>query len=255
MTSRERKLYSPLIYAHRGASKIAPENTLPSFELAADMKADGIELDIQITKDGHLVVIHDDKIDRTSNGTGLVCEHNLCDLKKLDFGSWKSAEYAKETIPLLSDVIKLAKKRDLLLDIEIKPSLRSIEVEEKVITICKSLDIVDRVVVSSFNHYCLRNIKKECKAIETAILYQSGIINAGAYARRTVKANGIHPHKYAIVAECIKSAVKNGMKIRPWMIESEDIFIKLAQIKYITAVVTNKPDVMRKILDENSKKL
>ena len=245
-----KKTYNTLIYAHRGASNAAPENTMASFELAHQMKADGLELDVQLTADGHVVVIHDDEVDRTSNGSGIVEKLNYSDIKKLDFGSWKSNDFKGEKIPDLTDVCKFIKDKNMLLNIEIKPTLRSAEIEAKVIDICKSYDIVEQVVVSSFNHYCLRSIKKQFKQIETAILYQSGIINAGSYANHTVKADGIHPHQYAIVAECVKSAVKNGMKIRPWTVDDAEIFKRIAGIKYITGVITNKPDVMRKVLSE-----
>jgi len=246
-------MHKPLIYAHRGASKVAPENTMSAFELAYDMKADGLELDVQLTKDGHVVVVHDDTVDRTSNGKGVVEELYYDDLKKLDFGSWKDNQYVGESIPLLKDICKFVKDKNMLLNIEIKPTMKSSEIEEKVIDICKSFDVVDLVVVSSFNHYCLKSIKKQCKEIDTAILYQSGIIKAGRYARHTVKADGIHPHKHAIVAECVRSAVKNGIKIRPWTVDNVNLFKKLAKVKYITGVITNKPDAMINALDEMNK--
>ncbi|MEX1377383.1 MAG: glycerophosphodiester phosphodiesterase [Eubacteriales bacterium] len=248
-----KRIYNTLIYAHRGASYAAPENTMAAFELAYQMKADGLELDVQLTADGHVVVIHDDEVDRTSNGTGIVERLNYSDIKAMDFGSWKSNEFKGEKIPDLVDVCKLIKDKNMLLNIEIKPTVRSSEIEAKVIDICKSFDIVEQVVISSFDHYCLRRIKKQFKQIETAILYQSGIINAGAYAKRTVKADGIHPHQYAIVAECVKSAVKNGMKIRPWTVDDVEIFKRIAKVKYITGVITNKPDVMRNTLDNMNK--
>lgn len=247
------KIYSPLIYAHRGASNDAPENTMPSFELAYQYGADGLELDVQLTKDGEVVVIHDDEVDRTSNGSGLVEKMYYKDLKKLDFGSWKDEKFKGVQIPKLIDVCQLVKDKNMLLNIEIKPTLRSSEIEQKVIEICKSYDIVKQVVISSFNHYCLRNIKKQFSELETAILYQSGMIKAARYAKYTVKADGIHPHKYAIVAEAVKSAALNGIKIRPWTVDSPEIFRRLARVKYITGVITNRPDVMRKTLNEITK--
>ena len=243
-------MHQPKIYAHRGASFDAPENTMAAFELAAQMGTDGFELDVILTKDGELVVIHDDAIERTSNGSGIVEEMYYSDLKQLDFGSWKAPEFKGESIPLLSDVCKLIKDKNLLLNIEIKPTKKSKEIEEKVISTCKSFGIVENVVVSSFNHYCLRSIKKQCKKIETAILYKSGIIKASSYARRVVKADGIHPHKYAITKECIKNAAINRIKIRPWTVDEVDFLKKIADIKYISGIITNRPDLMRKTLDE-----
>ena len=249
---KTKKHFAPLIYSHRGASKYAPENTMWAFNLAKDIGADGIELDVQLTKDSQVVVIHDDKVDRTSNGMGVVEQMYYSDLKQLDFGSWKHSKFKGEPIPLLSDVCKLAKDRNLLLNIEIKPTLRASEIGEKIISIVKSSDLVDSVVVSSFDHYCIKNIKMQCNKIETAIIYKSGIIKASRYAKHTVKADGIRPYKYAVVAECIKNAALNGMKIRPWIVDSPELFKKLARIKYITGVITDYPDVLRKTLDEIS---
>ncbi|MBN2880195.1 MAG: glycerophosphodiester phosphodiesterase [Clostridia bacterium] len=251
---KTKKIHKPLIYAHRGASADAPENTMASFELAAQYEADGIELDVILTKDGEVVVIHDDDVDRTSNGKGTVEQMYYSDIKALDFGSWKGSEFKGEKIPLLTDVCRLVKDKNMLLNIEIKPTVRSSEIEDKVISICKSMDLVDQVVISSFNHYCMRSIKKKFSKLETAILYQSGIMKAGRYARHTVKADGIHPHKYAVVAECVKSAALNGIKIRPWTVDSPAIFQKMAGIKYITGVITNRPDIMRKALNEITNK-
>lgn len=240
----------PKIYAHRGASHDAPENTMTAFELANEMGADGFELDVVLTKDSQVVVIHDDAVDRTSDGSGMVEEMYYSDLKKLDFGSWKAPEFKGESIPLLNDVCKLVKDKNLLLNIEIKPTRKSAEIEEKVISMCKSFDIVENVVVSSFNHYCLRSIKKQCKELETAILYQSGIIKASRYARHVVKADGIHPHKHALTKECIKNAALNKIKIRPWTVDEVDLAKKMAEIKYINGLITNRPDVIKKALNE-----
>ena len=244
------KIYTPKIYAHRGASNAAPENTMAAFELAKDMGADGIELDVVLTKDSEIVVIHDDSIDRTSNGKGVVEDMYYSDLKKLDFGSWKNEQFKGEPIPLLNDVCKLVKDSNILLNIEIKPTVKSDEIEDKIISMIKSYDIVNQIIISSFNHYCLRSIKKKFSDVETGILYQSGIIKAARYARHTVKADGIHPHKYAVLKETVKCAAMNNMKIRPWTVDSPDLFKKMAKVKYISGVITNKPDVMLKALDE-----
>lgn len=247
---KTKNINRPKIYAHRGASYDAPENTMAAFELATQNGADGFELDVVLTKDSQIVVIHDDTVDRTSNGNGIVEEMYYSDLKKLDFGSWKSPEFKGEPILLLNDVCKMVKDKNLLLNIEIKPTRKSGEIEEKVISMCKSFDIVENVVISSFNHYCLRSIKKQCREIETAILYQSGIIKASSYAKRVVKADGIHPHKHAITKECIKNAALNRTKIRPWTVDDPELAKKLAGIKYISGIITNRPHVIKKAIDE-----
>ena len=99
---------NPLIWAHRGASGSAPENTLVAFQRAIDLGADGIELDVQITKDGELVVCHDEKIDRTSNGKGWLKDYTLEELKQFDFNQ-QFPEYGYQQIPTMKEVLELIK--------------------------------------------------------------------------------------------------------------------------------------------------
>lgn len=96
---------SPLIIAHRGASKQAPENTMSAFQRALELGADGIELDVHMSADGYLVVIHDETADRTSNSNGLIKDKTLSELKSLDFGSWFSEDFKDEKIPELEEVL------------------------------------------------------------------------------------------------------------------------------------------------------
>ena len=110
---------STQIWAHRGASAYAPENTLEAFQLALDMGADGIELDIQLSADGELMVLHDDTIDRTSSGTGRLSDMTLWQLKELDF-SMGMSQYAGARIPTLREVYRLLAKRDVIVNVEIK---------------------------------------------------------------------------------------------------------------------------------------
>ena len=109
----------PLIWAHRGASGHAPENTLEAFQKAIDMKADGVELDIQLTKDGEIVVCHDETIDRTSNGIGSVKDYTLAELKKFNFNK-THPEYAHASIPTMKEVFELIKPSPLTINIELK---------------------------------------------------------------------------------------------------------------------------------------
>lgn len=110
------------VWAHRGASAYAPENTLEAFQLAVDQKADGVELDVQMTKDGKLVVIHDETIDRTSDGHGRVMDHTLSELKKMKFNR-THPEYADATIPTLAEVYELLKPAGLEINVEIKTGI------------------------------------------------------------------------------------------------------------------------------------
>ena len=106
--------------AHRGASYIAPENTLIAFKKAIALGADGIELDVHLSADGIPVVMHDETLDRTTNGKGLIKYYNVCDLESLDAGGWFSDDYAGEAVPTLEQVLKLISDTDMVLNVEMK---------------------------------------------------------------------------------------------------------------------------------------
>ena len=112
------------IFAHRGASAYAPENTLPAFEKAVDIGADGVELDIHLSRDGRLVVIHDEMLDRTTNGHGFVKDFTLAELKKLDVSkTMTNSGFCNLRIPTLGEVYELLADTELLVNVEVKNSI------------------------------------------------------------------------------------------------------------------------------------
>src|SRR5512143_1091036 len=109
----------PLVIAHRGSAAYAPENTLAAFQLAAEQGADAIELDVDLTRDGHMVIMHDATIDRTTDGHGRVGDLTLEELRRVDAGAWKDAAFQGERVPLLEEVFEAVGQR-LLINVEIK---------------------------------------------------------------------------------------------------------------------------------------
>ncbi|EIW19063.1 MULTISPECIES: glycerophosphodiester phosphodiesterase family protein [Pelosinus] len=157
-----------LIYAHRGARSYAPENTMSAFRQAIICKADGIELDVQATKDHQLVICHDHTIDRTSNGSGWIKDLTLAQLKSFDFGSWFAPSFANEAILTFQEFFAWYVTTPLLLNIEIKngPVIYK-GIEEQLINIMKAnkntpqdFDLYNRIIISSFYHPSLVKINK-----------------------------------------------------------------------------------------------
>lgn len=237
----------PLIIAHRGASKIAPENTMPAFKKALDMHADGIELDVQLTRDGHTVVIHDFDIKRTSNGEGLVSSFTLDELRSFDFGSWFSHDYAGVTIPTLEEVLELLQPKNTLLNIEIKngPVFYN-DIEKLVADQVMKYNMQDRTIISSFNHYSLVTIKEYCPAISTGILYVAGLYKPWEYAA-SVGADAIHPSFYNIVPEVMKGCLENGIRVNPYTVDDPELIRKIAAAG-VSGIITNVPDIALKAL-------
>ena len=151
------------IIAHRGASGCSPENTIPAFRKAIEIGSNGIELDVHLTKDDKIVVVHDFNIDRTSNGKGYVKDYTLNELKKFDFGSWYGEKFASVSIPTLEEVLELVKYYNWngLINIEIKNGpIFYPNIERKLIGIIRAYGLEENVIFSSFNHYSLKILKE-----------------------------------------------------------------------------------------------
>ena len=237
------------IWGHRGAYDHAPENTLTGFKLAADMEADGVELDIQLTKDGAVVVIHDETIDRTSNGHGYVKNHTLSELKKLNFNKRRITKPLFMEIPTLAEVLEFLKLSNLRINIELKTGVEYYEgIESKALEIVRKYDIMDRIVWSSFNHYSVQKTKQLEPSAETALLCAGGILITAEQCEKT-GASALHPHinqlKYpGLVEDCHK----RGLKVRTWTVNTAEQ-LKLAQDLGVDAICTNCIDKMKGFID------
>jgi glycerophosphoryl diester phosphodiesterase len=173
----------PRVIGHRGAAGLAPENTLPSFSRALELEADGlrvdaVELDVQLSRDRELVVIHDPDLDATTDGRGPVAALTLAELRRLDAGSRFSPEHAGARIPTLREVLELV-GRELLVNVEIKGHAVTDEIaggiEEQVAALVHALGLERRVIVSSFDPRALRHLLQLAPGIATASLYNERV--------------------------------------------------------------------------------
>jgi len=231
-----------MIWAHRGASAYAPENTMEAFILAQKMGADGIELDIHLTRDGHIVVAHDETVDRCSNGRGYIIDKTLQELLELDFSKGME-NYSYVRIPTLEQVLELVKISGLYLNIEIKNGMILYEgIEEKTLNLVSKLGLEDKVIYSSFNHYSLTIIKKLNPAAPVGILYGEAMVDPYVYAKH-LGVEAIHPYfKTLKVPGTINNCKKHGIKIHAWTVDERDD-IRWLMDEGIDAVITNRPDL------------
>jgi glycerophosphoryl diester phosphodiesterase len=163
-----------LLIAHRGASGHAPENTLASFKKAVSLGATFIETDLQLTRDARLVAIHDETVNRTTNGKGAVHDMTLADLRRLDAGSWFGSEYAGERIPTLAEILEFAKKHDVVFYLEMKPG-GSWGGEHALISTLRDSGQIARTVIISFDANILATVRKIEPTVMTALLYDGQI--------------------------------------------------------------------------------
>ena len=236
------------VIAHRGASGYAPENTLEAFLLAIEQGADGIELDVQLSRDGIPVVIHDETIDRVTDRTGYVKDYTLQELKELTVLKDRFPQYSQSKIPTLKEVLEAVKPSGIQVNIELKTGIYWYpDIEKKVAEIVEETGMKEKIIYSSFNHYSVQRIKEIVPDAETAYLYSDVILNVEDYARKT-KVDGLHPAVYHVkMADFLKGYIESGLNVRVWTV-NEEADMKALTEAGVTAVITNYPDVAARII-------
>ncbi|CAM3512296.1 glycerophosphodiester phosphodiesterase [Marinicrinis lubricantis] len=235
------------IMAHRGASGVCPENTMAAFERAIEMGADSIETDVQMTKDGHLVCIHDETVDRTTSGSGWIRDMYLDDLKKLDAGSWFHSSFKQERIPTLEELLDLSVRHNIYLNIELKNSTVRYEgMEQLVADMIRRRNYSSQVIISSFNHESLKMMKSVAPEIDTGVLYHRNIQYPWLYACQ-LSANALHPSKALVNDELVRSASSFHIKVHPWTINDAKTMEKHIRMN-VHAIITDHPDQLKKLV-------
>ncbi|WP_455529169.1 glycerophosphodiester phosphodiesterase family protein [Ruminococcus sp.] len=238
------------VTAHRGFSKVAPENTMPAFQAAMDCGADYIELDLQLTSDGQLVVIHDDKLDRTTNGKGLVERYTYEQLKTLSAGSWfsKDGEFDDVEIPLFSEVLELTGK-DIMLNIEIKKSGDPKKTAEKAVELIEEYGIVNSCYVTSFSYPALKKVKQLNPKIKTAFI--ANLATATSYAQLPY-IDAVSMNYLFVNQSVVNSAHHHGKRIFVWTVDRQSEMQKMMALG-VDNIITDRPDKALEIV--NSKKV
>ncbi len=241
--------HRPLVFAHRGAKRAAPENTLPAFEAAIRLDADGIELDVQFSSDGRLIIFHDLNLDETSNGKGRVTSHTFDELRQLDVGSHFGPQFQGTRIPTLDEVLDLAKGK-LLVNIELKSvDITGAILGVDVVKTVRSHGMINDVVISSFNPFALRRSKRAGPEIEHALLLAA---DTSAWTRwgltlQYSKAEGLHPEKDMVDARYMAAARRRKMPVRVWTVNEEVDIRRLAGLG-VDAIISDVPDVALTVL-------
>lgn len=209
------------IFAHRGSAGTHPENTMIAFYEAERVGADGIEIDVQLSKDGRMVVIHDEKLNRTTNGKGYVKDYTLEELKALDASYTFKEHKGSAEIPTLEEVFDMFARNNMLLNIELKNSVFSYPgLEEKVINLIHTYQLQERIILSSFNHYSLVHCFRLDPHIETAVLYRDCLYMPWVYAK-AIGAKALHPNIKIAPKEIITTSMQNDVAVRPYTINTE----------------------------------
>ncbi len=237
-TIRRRK-HMPKIIAHRGASAFAPENTIAAFQLALDQGADGIELDVMLSSDGHLVVIHDDSVDRTTDGKGFVRDMTLGQLKSLDAGEGQN-------IPTLEEVFEKFGGR-FIINVELKNYTSVFDkLPIETAKVVKKLPFVESVLVSSFNPFNLSRFHARMPGVDLGLLTQPGA--AKKWIWRFFRFDALHPH-FSDVDQALVAALHNrNRKVNVWTVDEPEEIRRLAALK-VDSIIINDPKLAREVLE------
>jgi glycerophosphoryl diester phosphodiesterase len=231
--------------AHRGFSSIYPENTMLSFEKALETGCDGIELDVHLSRDGQLVIIHDETVNRTTNGTGYV--------KDMTFGELRSLKIEKEQrIPSLEEYFDFIEKTNLFTNIELKNDIfRYDGMEEKVIAAIRKRNLSEKIIFSSFNHFSILKCKTLAPEISCAFLTYSWYIDVGAYTKH----HGlpyVHPLYTSLTDEAVKEIHSHDISINTYTVNDPGETRRLATLG-IAGIITDDPKMLRAMLESIDK--
>ncbi len=239
-----------LIIGHRGAMGYAPENTITSFKKAIAQECDGIEIDVQLTKDNYLVVCHDWDVSRTTNGEGEIKDLTFSHIRELSIRQCSESRTLSEKIPTLSEVLDLIPD-SMLLNIEIKSKASDErDIGEKVIELLEKHGKIDNIVISSFNHTVLKRIRKINKDIKIALLLSGFLINPVEYLRSNeLDVYSYHPPLDYTSKDMITLLQKEGIKVFPWIVNQKNDLKKCVDYG-ADGFTTNYPDRLREYLKE-----
>jgi glycerophosphoryl diester phosphodiesterase len=228
LMAKKKELGRPLIMGHRGAMGTAPENTMASFKQAVELGVEAIELDVHLSKDGKVVVIHDETVDRTTNGSGEVAELTLAELQALDAGSWFDPKFAGERIPTLEEVLAWA-KGVVPVVIEVKFNRQLEAIVKATIAEVERLGAADRVAVISFDHHVSHGVKGARPNIITAALYVGRLVDPVGLAA-AAKADGLLPMWGLLTPDQVEKAHAAGLWVGCWAPNTE------AELKHAVAM-------------------
>ncbi|MDI9455798.1 MAG: glycerophosphodiester phosphodiesterase [Spirochaetota bacterium] len=237
------------IYAHRGYSGAYPENTMLAFAKALEANADGIELDVQLSKDGHVVIIHDETLDRTTDGKGKVADHTLAELRKVNAAKLYKGGSEFQAIPTFDEYCAWVSTTDLITNVELKTGLVYYpDLEAKCIEIIRKYKLEEKVFFSSFNHLSLVTAQKlEPKIKVGALVMEWGLEGAG----KAVKAYGFdyyHPAFQSLGKAQVEECHAHGIKVNVWTVNS----MKALEECYewgVDGIFTDFPNVARAYVD------
>lgn len=228
---------------HRGAAGTAPENTLASFRRAAALGCDGVEFDLHRTADGHLVVIHDPYLERTTSGRGLVRDTTLAGIRTLDAGGWKGPEFAGERVPTLAEVVRDPALQGLFLYVELKAgSIHYPGIEAQLAGELRALGCTGRVQVSSFDHVALKALRGLDPDLPLGMLYAGNLLDPVGMAQ-AIGANALHPAWEFVTPDLVRAAHAAGLQVNVWTVNAPEHVARMRACG-VDGIMSDFPEIL-----------
>ena len=235
------------VFAHRGFSSRYPENTMSAFRAALAIGADGLEFDVQLSRDGVPVIIHDESLLRTGGVDRAVEDCDLSELREIDVSYRQRGTVDPQPVPTLEEYFDLVEKADFITNIEPKTGIRTYPgIERKVTEMVRAFGLEDRIIFSSFNHYTLLTCKQLMPAVPCGILYDCRIVRPCRYAAG-LGFDYIHPWEVCMTPEELSACGEDSMRCNPWTVDDPNRLRELLASPAVYAVITNKPDLALQI--------
>jgi glycerophosphoryl diester phosphodiesterase len=235
------------VLAHRGASAYAPENTLAAFRLAIEQQADWLEMDVQQTKDGQLVVFHDLRMERTTDGSGALRELTLEQVRQLDAGSWYGPGFAGERVPTFEEVVALAREQNVRIFPEVKDPRLYPGIEERVAAVISAFEYEDRTIIQSFDMTSLERLRALNPRLKLAALYTAASPLRGD---PPAGVSVVGPPWEAVTSDpaLVRDAHASGRQVVVWSVEGAAAVRPLIDAR-VDGIITSRPDVVRALLE------
>lgn len=231
------------IIAHRGFSGVYPENTMLAFKKAIEIGADGIELDVHLSKDGQVMIIHDEALKRTTGLDGVISDYTRAELEKISAGKTKNDEFGFTPIPSLEEYLAfMAEHKDKFTNIELKTApVYYTEIEEKTLELVRKFDLEKNIIYSSFNWLSIERMQRLGTISETGLLFSGMKLYNQAHIIKSLGINYFHPDFNDLTDEIVKSYLDNKVGLNVWTVnEIEDMKVCLSW--NIDGLITNFPD-------------
>lgn len=243
----------PWVIAHRGFSGEYPENTLVAFQAAVEAGADLIELDVSLSRDRIPVVIHDETLDRTTNGSGRVQDSTRLELQQLDAGSWLSKKFRESRIPTLEEVFRQV-GRQIAINVELKPESFEADdpedaLEKQVLALTDTHGVTESTVISSFEWRFFPRIRQHDAGIPLAVLWEEGPLEAALEAAHANQAIALNPDEERLTPQLVEQAHTAGLRVLSYTVNTQERMREVLSWG-VDGLFTNEPVLMKEVLSE-----